>query len=112
MRSPRICPSLPQAEQSQLIQPLITGEVLQPSDHLDSPLLDVLQELHTVLVLGVPGLDTGLQMGPYKGRVQGDNPLSPPAGHPSFGAAQDAVGLPGCERTLLAHVQLFVYQDT
>ena len=58
MRSPQICPSLPQAEQSQLIQPLITEEVLQPSDHLDSPLLDVLQELHTVLVLGVPGLDT------------------------------------------------------
>jgi len=33
-------------------------------------------------------------------------------GHPSFDAAQDTVCLPGCKSTLLAHIQLFVYQNT
>ena len=30
--------------------------------------------------------------------------------HPTFDAAQNAVGLPGCKCTLLPHVRLFVYQ--
>ena len=41
-----------------------------------------------------------------------DNHLPHPAGHPSFDAAQDTVGLLGYKHTLLAHVQLFLYQDT
>jgi len=43
-------------------------------------------------------------------RVGRNNPLPCPAGHPSFDASQNAVGLPGFEHTLLAHVQLFVHQ--
>jgi len=39
-------------------------------------------------------------------RVQGDHHFPCPAGHPSFDAAQDTVGLSGCKRTLLAHVKL------
>jgi len=54
-------------------------------------------------VLGIPGLDTALQMGPGEGRAERDNPLPFPAGHLSQDAAQDTAGLPGCKRTLLAH---------
>jgi len=64
-----------------------------------------------LLVLGTPGLHAVLQMGPYEGRAEGDHPLTLPAAHSSFGVAQDAVGLLGCQLTLMAHVQLFVQQD-
>ena len=59
-------PSLLQAKQAQFPQPFLIGEVLQPSDHLSGPPLDLLQELHVLPVLGAPGLDTVLQMGPHK----------------------------------------------
>jgi len=32
--------------------------------------------------------------------------------HPSADAAQDTVGLPGCECALLTHIQLFIHQDS
>ena len=41
----------------------------------------------------------------------GDDHLPCPAGHPSFDAAQDTVGLLGGKSTLLTCVQLFVHQD-
>jgi len=63
VRSPQ---SLLQAKQSQFPQPFLIEEVLQPSDHLSGPLLDPLQELHVLPVLGAPGLDAVLQMEPYK----------------------------------------------
>lgn len=85
--------------------------MLQPSDHLSGSPLDPFPELHVLLVLGAPGLDAGLQMGPHKGRAEGDNHLPLPAGHPSFDTAQDTVVLLGCESSLLAHVQLFIHQD-
>jgi len=88
-------PSLLQAKQAQFPQPLLIGEVLQPSDHLSGPPLDPLQELHVLPVVGAPGPDTVLQMGPHKSRVEGENPLPLPAGHPLFNAAQNTVGLPG-----------------
>ena len=52
-------------------------------------------------------------MGPHKSQVEGNNHLPLPAGHTFFffNAAQNTVGLPGCKRTLLAHVQLLVCQD-
>ena len=56
-------------------------------------------------------MDAALQVGPHKGRAEGDNHLPGPAGHFSADAAQDAVGLLGCKCTLLAHVELFVYQS-
>jgi len=42
--------------------------VLQPSDHLSGPPPDLLQELHDLPVLGAPGLEAVLQMGPQRKR--------------------------------------------
>ncbi|KAK4828848.1 LOW QUALITY PROTEIN: hypothetical protein QYF61_000905 [Mycteria americana] len=97
------------AEQSQLSQPVLVGEVLQPSDHSLGPPLDQLQQVHVLLVLKTPELDAVLQVGSHQSRVEGQNHLPRPAGHAAFDAAQDTVGLLGCERTLLAHVQLFIH---
>ena len=44
-------PSLPQAKQAQLPQPVFTGDVLQPSEHLRGPPLDPLQQPCILLVL-------------------------------------------------------------
>ena len=59
-------PSLLQATQAQFPQPFLLGEVLQPSNHLSGLPLDLLQEIYAFLVLGAPGLDAVLQMGPHK----------------------------------------------
>jgi len=61
-------------------------------------------------VVGDPGLDMVLQTGLHVGRVEGDNHLPLPAGHPSFVGAHDTVGLSGCRCALLACVKLFVHQ--
>jgi len=45
-------------------------------------------------------------MGPHKSRAEGDNALPLPAGHLSSDAAQDTVGLLGCESTPLAAAKL------
>ncbi|KAK4810657.1 hypothetical protein QYF61_007394 [Mycteria americana] len=62
----------------------VSGQVLQPSDHFHGPPKDSLQQLHVFLML----------------RVR-DGRSTP---------AQATVGLLGCERTLPAHVQLFIHQ--
>ncbi|KAK4832298.1 LOW QUALITY PROTEIN: hypothetical protein QYF61_021697 [Mycteria americana] len=49
------------AEQPQLSQPVLIGEVLQPSDYFHGPPLDLLQQLHVLLVLRAPELDAVLQ---------------------------------------------------
>ena len=41
---------------------------------------------------------------------EGQNPLPQSAGHATFDAAQDMVGLLGCEHTWPAHVQVFIHQ--
>ncbi|XP_032300907.1 transcription factor PU.1 isoform X1 [Coturnix japonica] len=92
-----------QAEQPQFLQPVFTGEMLQPLD-LHGPPLDPLQKLHIFPVLGTPDLDTVLQLGPHEGRAEGDNHLPGPAGHPSSDGTQDTIGLGDCKRTLLRHV--------
>ncbi|PKU42362.1 replication factor c subunit hypothetical protein [Limosa lapponica baueri] len=53
--------SLLQAEQPQLSQPVLIGEVLYPSDHCDGPPLDPFQQAHVLPVLRTPKLDTVLQ---------------------------------------------------
>ena len=103
--------SLFKVKKAQLPRPFSIGEKLQPFDHLCGLLLDLLQQFF--LVLGAQGLDVILQMEPHKGRVEGHNPLPFRAGHLSFAAAQESVGLPGCKCTLLAHVQnmqVFLYR--
>ena len=39
-------------------------------------------------VLGTRELDTGFQVGSHQNRVEGQNPLPPPAGHNSVDAAR------------------------
>ena len=102
-------PSLLQAEQPQLPQPVLVGAVLQPSNHLRGVALDLLQHIHVLLMLGAPE-DAGLQVGSHESGVKEQNPLPRPAGHASFDAAQDTVGFLGCKHTLLAHVELLIHQ--
>ena len=81
-------PSLLQAEQVQLPQPVFTGEVLQTSEHLCDPPLDPLQQLHILPALGARVWIAVLQMVPHKGRIDEDNPL-PAHCQLSVDAAQD-----------------------
>jgi len=93
-------------------QTSFTGEMLHPFDPLWSPSLDPLQKLNIIPVLGVPVLDTVVQLRPCKGKVERDNHLPLPAGHSSSDAAQDTIGLLGWKTALLSHVQLFDHQDS
>ena len=61
--------------------------VLQFSDHLCGPTLYSLYQLHFILVLGAPGLDTVLQMELQNIRAEEDNPLSLPSGQLTFDTA-------------------------
>lgn len=65
--------------------------LLQPSDHLHGPPLDLLWHAHILLSLQAPDLDTVSQVGSHiKSRVEGDNhPCS--AGHVAFDEAQGMV---------------------
>ena len=56
-------PSVLQAEQPQLYQPLLIGEVFHLCDHFCGPLLDPLQQVHVFPVLRTPELDAVLQVG-------------------------------------------------
>ena len=103
-------PSLLQAEQPQLSQPFLVGEVLQPSDHFCGPPPDPLQQVHVFPVLGAPEVDAGLQVRSHLSRLEGQNLLPRPAGHAAFDAAQETAIHLHCERTLSAHVQLVVHQ--
>ncbi|KAK4815122.1 hypothetical protein QYF61_017397 [Mycteria americana] len=85
-------------------------KVFHPSDRFRGPPLDLLQQLHVLLVLRAPELGAVLQVGSHQNRAESQNHLPRPAGHAALDAAQDTVGLLGCERTLSAHVQLFIHQ--
>jgi len=61
-------------------------------------------------VLKAPELASGLQVSSHQSRAEWQNHLPLSAGHAAFDAAQDTAGLLGCERTLVAHVQLFIHQ--
>jgi len=49
-------------------------------------------------------------MGSHQTGAEGQNPLPRPAGHAAFDAAQDTVGLLGCEGALVGHVELLINQ--
>jgi len=68
--------SLLHPKEAQLPQPVFRG-----APALCVPPLDPLQKLYNFLLLGAPGLDTVLQMGPHKGKGEGDSHLPLPAGH-------------------------------
>jgi len=98
-------PSLFQAKQAQLPQPFFIKEVRQASGLLHGTSMDTLQQFHVLSVLGIPGLNTVLQLGSHKG--EGDTPFPLPAGPPSFNAAQDKVVLSGCKRAILPPCPVF-----
>lgn len=60
------------------------------------------------LVLGAPGPDTVLQVGPHQSGVEG-NHLPQPSSYTSFDAAQDTIGFPSYKHTLLAHILRFIH---
>ena len=68
-------PSLLQAEQPQLSQPVLTGEMFHPSDHFCVPPLGLHQQGHVLLMLGAPELNAGLQVGSHESGVKGQNHL-------------------------------------
>lgn len=98
-------PSLFLVNLVQISQPFIVGEVLQCSDHLHGPPLDLLHQLHIPPVLEAWAPDEATL-----GQSRWVNHLLCPDGHFSFDAAQDTFGLLGCKRTLLAHFKLFIHQ--
>ena len=105
-------PSLPQAEKPQLFQPVLVAEVFHPLDHFCDPPLDAHQQVYVSPVLRTPHLDALSKVRPHQHAADGQDRLPRPAGHTSFDAVQDMVGFLGCEGTLLAHVQLTIYQYT
>jgi len=62
-------------------------------------------------VLRAPELDAGLPGASHWSGAEGQNPLPRPAAPAAGDAAQDMAGLLGCERTLVAHRQLFIHQN-
>lgn len=85
---------------AQLPQLFFMEKVLQPSKHPHCPPLDLLQQLYMLFVLGAPGLDAVLQVGPHEGRREEDNYVPHPAGQALFDAAQDTVSLLRCKHVL------------
>ena len=79
-------------------------------DHFCGSPLDVLHQVHVSPELRTPHLDTVLQVRSQQHQVEGQDYLPHPAGHTSFDAAQDMVGLLGYEASLLAHDQLAIHQ--
>ncbi|RMC06715.1 hypothetical protein DUI87_16159 [Hirundo rustica rustica] len=84
-------------------------EVIQPSNHLDGPPLDLLQQVRVLPVLETPVLDAALLVGSHESRVEGHNLLPGPAGRAALDAAQDMFGFLG-KCTWLGHVQTLIHQ--
>ncbi|KAK4810721.1 hypothetical protein QYF61_007695 [Mycteria americana] len=103
-------PSLLQAKQSQLPQPLLYELLLQTLHQLRCPSLDSLQHLNVSLVARGPKPNTVFEVRPHQCRVQGHDHFPSPAGHAISDTSQDAVGLLGYLGTLLAHIQAAVNQ--
>ncbi|KAK4826516.1 hypothetical protein QYF61_010013 [Mycteria americana] len=81
-----------------------------PSPASSCPSLDTLQHLKVFLVVRGPKLNTGFEVWPHQCRVQGHDHFPSPAGHTIPDASQDAIDFLGHLGTLLAHIQLAVYQ--
>jgi len=103
-------PSLLQAEEHQLFQPVLVGEVFHSVDHFCGPTLHVLQQVCVSPVQSTLHLDAVLQVRPHQHREERQDHLPWPTGHTSFDAAQHTVGFLGYKGTLLAHVQFPIPQ--
>ena len=83
-----------QAEQALFLQPISSGWCFGPAITFVPWSSSGPSPAALFLVLGAPDLEAVLQMGPHKGRVERDNHLPVPAGHPSHDGAQDIVCFP------------------
>jgi len=68
----------------------------------------VSNSLMSFFVLWCPELHTVLEVRPHQRRVERDNHFPRPTSDAVLDASQDTVGPPGCQGTLLAHIQLAV----
>jgi len=84
--------------------------VFHPSDRFCGPPLDLIQQVHVFPVLRAPELGSGLQVESHQSGVGRQSHLPGRAGYAAFDAAQDMVGLLGCECMLLGHVELLINQ--
>ncbi|KAK4813638.1 hypothetical protein QYF61_014398 [Mycteria americana] len=98
------------AKQPQVPQLLLIRLVLQTLHQLRCPSLDTLQHLNVSLVGRGAALNTGFEVRPHQGRVQGHDHCPSPAGHTISDTSQDAIGFLGHLGTLLAHSQAAVNQ--
>lgn len=85
-------------------QPVLVGEVLQTSDHIHNPVLDLYQQVPILLMLMAPGWKAALQVGSHRSRMERNLPW--PTGHVPFDAAQDMFGVLSCKHTLPDHIEL------
>jgi len=99
-------PSLSQAEQPQLSQPVFIGEIFHSLDPFCCPPMDVFQQVYVSPVLRTPYLDKVLPLRSHRQRAKGQDHLTRPADHTSF----DVSGFMSWEDTLLPHVQLAILQ--
>ncbi|XP_050565909.1 uncharacterized protein LOC126913259 [Cygnus atratus] len=81
---------------------------IQVLHHLRRPPLDTLQQFNVLFVLWCPELHTVLEVRPQQRRVEQDHHFPRPTNNAVLDASQDTVGPPGCQGTLLAHIQLAV----
>lgn len=88
-------PLLVQTKSPQFSQPFLIGEVLQSPDYFCVPPWDPLKQVHVLLFLGTPELNTIFQVETHESGVERKNHLPQPTGHTSFFAAQDTIGLLG-----------------
>ena len=106
-------PSLLQAEKTQFSQPVFIGEVLQPPDHFCGPALDLLHQLHILLImLGIGELNTVLQLGPHNNKAGGHNHLPQLVGRVSSDVALYKISFQCCKSTLSGHVELLVKEHS
>jgi len=104
-------PSLLQAEQSQLSQPFLIGEMHRTLHHLHGPLLNSIQYVHVRLVLRSPELDATVRVWPHQYGTEDKDHFPQPASSALSDASQDTIR-PLCSKgALLAHVQPSVQQD-
>lgn len=100
--------SLLQPEKPQISQPIFIGGMHHPSDYLHAFLWTWSNKSMSFLCWGP---QNWMQFSRW-GLTRVENPLSQPAGHTGFDAAQDAVGLLRCKHThKLLHVQFFICQN-
>lgn len=96
---------------SRAFQPVLIGEMLQPSDHLHGPCLDPLQQVHVSPVLRIQRRMQHCRWGPTRAEGRGRIPPSKCC-PPCFDAAQEIIGFLGSKPALLSHVLCLIHSQS